>query len=332
MLVIDVDDNSSDNADVLSALRTLDLNLLVVFDALMQERNVTRAGERLGLSQSATSGALARLRALFDDPLFQRTNTGIEPTPRAMQAVLPIRSALSKLKLTLDQPTFHAEDSTRTFRVAMSDHVSISLLAQWLAELKTIAPRTTLNVVSTSRHNAAEVLSGDVELAIGLFRNAPPSIEQKHLWATGFGYLVRNEHPMAAKRMTVDRYTKLNHLLVSPGGRRIGAVDKMLSSVGRTRSVDIVVPDWTVAGTIVTQTDYVLSGPDLVIDTLASIFNLKARPLPKSIQPRHEIDAIWHRSLDRDPGHIFLRDSLWKTAAQVRKKRRPAGEPTKRRG
>lgn len=305
-------------ADVLTALRGVDLNVLVVFDALMQEGSVTRAGKRLGLSQSATSGALARLRSTFGDQLFVRTAHGVEPTPRAEQLIGPVREGLNCMRVALEAPAFDPATTNRQFRVALSDYASIRLLGPLLDNLSRRAPNTTLHVVSASGHDASEILDADIELAIGLYRNSGPSIRQQRLWTSPYKCAVRKEHPVAERPMTLDRYVSLGHVLVSPAGKRIGAVDRYLADIDRTRSVDVVVPDWTIGAMLVANTDYVLSGPSGVIDVLASLLDLVAKPVPRSVRAKADVDAVWHRRHDDDPGHVFLREVLDETARAVR--------------
>lgn len=299
-------------------IQSIDLNLLVAFDAFMTERNVTRAGQRLGLSQSAASGALARLRILFDDPLFVRARGGVVPTRKAEELAGAVRDGLAHLQNALDsRTTFLAESAERIFRVAMSDSASLVLLPELLEYIGTEAPACTLRVTRMATHDAGPVLDGEAELAVGVIKTHRPGLEYKTVLEEDMVSMVRRGHPLCQSRLTAKRFAKAQHLLVSALGKRRGRMDGLLERLGVSRDVQLVVPDWTVAALILAKSDYLLTGPASIATALARSHDLAILRLPASLRRTSPIACGWHTRLQQAADHRWLRDAVAHVATEV---------------
>lgn len=292
-------------------LRSVDLNLLVAFDALMTERNVTRAGARIGLTQSAMSGALARLRDVFDDRLFERAPGGVAPTTCAEELIEPVRRGLAELQGALRTPrSFDAQTAQRDFRVAMDDFAALVLLPSALESVRATAPGVRLQLTRLSTHDAREAFADGAELALGLFKDVSPRFHRSTLFEEPYVVMMRAQHPLARGRLTLRRFANAEHLLVSPKGKRTGALDAPLARAGLQRTVAMVVPDWTIAALVIQSTDLILSGPVRIGSILSRVHGLKTRPLPSSAQRPSRIELVWPSRLHSDAGHRWLR-GLW---------------------
>lgn len=292
-------------------LAGIDLNLLVVFDALMQERHVTRAGEKLGLSQPATSNALARLRLLFEDELLVKTSEGMQPTPRAIALAAAIRLMLLQLQaaLTAAAPFVPAE-SDRTFSLGMSDYTAFALLPALVAHLATVAPGVQIRVLSTERHTVAQLLDADeIDLAIGFLPQTASWHRSEVLFHESFVALLRQGHPTIGDRLTLDKYLAADHLLVSLSGDMTGRVDTWLAQQHQQRRVAITVPHFLVAPFILAQTDLIATLAERVAQTYAELLGLKVMPLPFELTG-FAIRQVWHSKNQTDPASTWLRQTL----------------------
>ncbi|MGF1510317.1 MAG: LysR family transcriptional regulator [Myxococcota bacterium] len=300
-------------------LRQVDLNLLVSLQALLEERSVTRAGARLGITQSATSHALKRLREVFEDPLLVRGRGELLLTPRAEVLAGTLRSVLRSVERTLNEPGgFDPSNSRRSFRLAAPDLFDTLVLPDLLARIAGPAPFVSLDITPfdrslSTRLERAELdlavqttLLGDEESALG--PRMEPDLIQRRLFVDRFSCFVRPRHPILRRRapLTVEAFAKLDHVLVSPTGRGPGVVDDVLEQRGLRRRVRVRVPQFATALAVVTQSDLVLTAPSALTILKASLRELK---LPFSL-PRHVLHMAWHPRDDSDLGHRWLRRQL----------------------
>jgi DNA-binding transcriptional LysR family regulator len=288
-------------------LHSLDLNLLVALDALIAERGVTRAAERLGLSQPAVSHALARLRKTLGDPLLVRSPRGMDLTPRAQGIAAPLARALVDLAAAVRPPApFDPAASTRRFRIATDDYPERLVLPKLLARLWREGPGVEVEVMTTgprSGHDLADGLADAVIAPAGVIGSLPGAYTQ-HLFDERFVCLSRVRHPTIGRRLTLDTYIALPHLLVSPGGRPGSIVDKALSKLGRRRRVAVVVPHFLAALPIVRQSDVVVTiGRRLA---LASREGLRIHAPPLEL-PGFGVSLFWHEREHGDPAHAWFR-------------------------
>ena len=226
-----------------------DLNLLKAFDALYAERHVTHAGQRIGLSQSAMSGALTRLRDLFKDELFVRSPAGMQPTPRADDLAGPVSVALRLVREVLQADTFNPAAADHTVTVAMTDYAAFVLLPPLLARLAVEAPRLDVRVRGIfGRAEALDLLDkGEANLAIGFPIEASARILVHPLFHEGFACIARRGHPAFAEGAGLETFAAASHLLVSPEGDRIGLVDLELAALGLKRRIVLSLPQFLVA-------------------------------------------------------------------------------------
>lgn len=286
--------------------RRADLNLLTVFAALMRERSVTRAGQKLFLSQSATSAALARLRDLFRDELFVRVGRAIEPTARAQELWERLDPALQAITsaLTGSIPFDPAADS-REFRVGMADSVAVALLPTLLRLLRTEAPGCALNIRHADFTEAPRMLAdGDVSTAIGyLGKDLPATTRVRTLRRTGWRVLRGDDAPGA---LTLDGYATRPHVLVTPSGDLNGIADRVLAEQGRRRRIVLGVPDFAILPTVLKGTDMIATVSDFVAEALAARVGLRIEEPPLDF-PASQIQLAWRAAVDTDLAERWLR-------------------------
>jgi DNA-binding transcriptional LysR family regulator len=291
-------------------IRTIDLNLLVALDALLAERNVTRAAVRLNLSQSAMSAALARLRALFGDPLLLRTSGGMLATSKGQELVAPVRLVLAEIGRIVQRPErFDPASTDRVFTIAASDYVEYAVLPRLVDFLEARAPRARLAVRpmdfgAVGRH----LESGDVDLGILGAAFAPPSVRSRPLFVERFVCVARKGHPGVGERLTLDDYCTLDHVLVSPSGGAFSApADDALAALGRRRHVRLSVPHFLLVPEILTRSDMIAMLPERLARGYGDRF--RVFELPFELAP-FSVVAIWHERTHRDPALAWLRQSL----------------------
>jgi DNA-binding transcriptional LysR family regulator len=294
-----------------------DLNLLVAFNALMNERNVTRAATQVGVSQPAMSAALARLRKLFADPLFLRSAEGLLPTLRARDLAEPISQALGQIESTLAmKPEFVPSNGTLTVKLGMSDYPAFVVLPGLLKALAQDAPGVSLNIFAfNDRDHAVDLLdAGVIDAAIGV----PPThadgrISKRPLLRDEFVTIVASDHPAARRGMSMKTYLELDHILVSPEGEQFGIVDQALAQTGKKRKLELTLPQMFAVPAIVARTRMTATvlkrvalssaGPQLVLFS------------PPVSLPSVEFDLIWHRRSDSHPAQTWFREFVVQQAA-----------------
>ena len=292
-------------------LRTIDLNLLVIFEALIAERNVSGAARRLGLSQSAVSHALRRLRTTFRDELFVRTPGGMEPTARAMEAAEGVRVALEQIERTIGQPAaFDRATAVRTFNLRISEYVSSYLLQRLCPLLRQQAPGVQLNAAHfTGSPRDDEIVGDEIHVRLG---ESHPALSQKidrlRVLEEKFVVLINNANPASGRRLTLARYASLPHVKVA-GTVGTNVIDEALHARGLKRNVVFNVPSWRDARRIVGSTDLIGAIPARWAADPDSPQPCSELPLPLK-DVRFAIDLMWHTRYGRDPGHIWLRSVI----------------------
>jgi DNA-binding transcriptional LysR family regulator len=289
-------------------LAALDLNLMVVLQAVLAERNVTRAARRVGLSQSAASHALARLRQLLGDPLLVRSGRRLDLTPRALALLPPLERGLAELASAVSgEPPFDARSARRSFTVAMADYGQAVLLAPVLRRLRRQAPGFDLSVVAFP--NTLELMdAGTVDLALLARLPLPSGFASRSLFNDGFVCMVRRGHrAVTGARLSLRQYLALDHLVVSPAGSPGSMVDDELDRRGLTRRIAVRVSSFLAAPVVVTQSDLIGTGPERLLRPLAARFPIRLLRPPLRL-PRFELDLVWHTRRDHDPAHRLLRD------------------------
>lgn len=295
-------------------LTGIDLNLLTSLDVLLEEKNVTRAARRLGVSQPAVSHNLRRLRELLGDPLLVRTPRGMQATPRAIELRPAVRVALEAAESVLQAaPRFDPARAERSFVLAMADQASFQLLPPLVARIAAAAPGITLLLRPPPSDLSAALAEGEAELAIGVFGDSPAGIRSEPLWTEAFACVVRRHGPGTRGPFDLARYLARPHLLVAPRGRPGSIVDDLLARDDLRRRIAVVVPHFLVAPAIVAASDLVWTAPAGLAHALAASYALAVRPPPLAI-PSFTITMRWHLRLDRDPGLAWLRTMLREVA------------------
>ncbi|MDQ7745223.1 LysR family transcriptional regulator [Hydrogenophaga pseudoflava] len=292
-------------------LTEIDLNLLVVFDRLVQDGRVSRVAESLGLSQPAVSNALRRLRDLLDDELFLRTPTGMAPTPYALQLAEPVAQALRGLQGALNvRASFDPATSERCFTLAMTDVGEIYFLPVLMDALAREAPGVTLRCVPVADAALREdMAAGRVDLALGSLPQLQAGFFQQALFRQRYVALMRAGHPLAtasAAPLNATQYRQAAHVRVVSAGTGHGQVDEALQRLGVARQVQLTVPHYVALGQVLGSTDLVATVPERLAERLAGPHALVARPLTLRL-PASTIAQLWHAHLHRDPGHQWLR-------------------------
>jgi DNA-binding transcriptional LysR family regulator len=292
-------------------LRRLDLNLLVVFDALMTDRNVTRAAERVGLSQPAMSNALSRLRAFFKDDLFVRSPEGMRPTPRAIEIAPNIHAALGAIDASLDPVRFTPAEARRVFRLDTNDYVVTTYFPKLLSILAKEAPGIDIRIFPQTGHTFERLDAQEIDFGISAYGELPDRFAREDLDEDVYVVIMRKTHPLAEQILTLNRYVAATHLLVSPRGDPRGFVDSALAERGLTRRIVLTVNQFSAAAPVVAMTDLMVTIPKRIADAFGPAFGLIQKPSPIP-GPRafSAISMIWHRRLGEHPAHTWFRHAL----------------------
>ncbi|GGD53395.1 LysR family transcriptional regulator [Caballeronia grimmiae] len=288
----------------------LDLNLIPFLVAIAETRNVSRAAERLGVSQPRVSTALGRLREYFNDPLFVRTSRGMEPTPRALALVPAARDALGCIERgLLDTQHFDPSSSTDTFSIALSDVGEIVFLPRLLQAFAKDAPRANLRSVSVSHGDVERGLeAGEIDLAVGYFPDLRGNnFFQQRLFSHRFICLMRRDHPYANEPLTLERFVECGHAVVRAEGRSQEVLENYLDKERVRRRAVLETPHFMSLPFILSRTDLIATVPHAIgfayVAEHASI-TLAEPPLPL---PRFDLRQHWHRKFHNDPRTTWLR-------------------------
>lgn len=310
---------------------TLDLNLLRVFDAVMTEQNLTRAANRLAMTQPAVSNAVKRLRDALGDELLIRTAHGVKPTARAESLWPAVRRALADLEEAVAPRSFELAKANATFRMAMADATAGLLLPPLVRLIESDAPGIDIRMVPlTTREPRPMLLRGDIDLAIGFFPGVVAQLQgstetpvrHERLYAGHYVCVMRKNHPLADKELTLDRYCDADHLLVSFSGRARGLVDDALVSLNRERRILLTVNQFFTAGKVVAASDLLMVIPYHLIDATGMSEQLIQKKLPFTL-PEVHIDMLWHERDARSPGHRWLREQLRNSSALANRSLEP---------
>ncbi|MEI7785541.1 MAG: LysR family transcriptional regulator [Betaproteobacteria bacterium] len=302
--------------------RTLDLNLLRVFDEVMAERSLTRAARNLNLTQPAVSNALRRLRETLGDELVQRSGQGMAPTPRARSIWPAVRQALEQLELSLVPNEFVPAQAKTTFVLAMADATAAELMPGLVEILETEAPGVTLRVVPLTTRDPRHLLDEQVcDLAVGFFPSVladmtahsqgdePLPFAHERLYDGQYVCVVRQGHPLADQPLTLDSYCEARHMLVSFSGRAYGFIDEALAALGRRRQVVLTVNQFFTAGRVVAHSNLLTVLPRHFVRVTGIADALVLKPLPFEVPAVH-VDALWHRRNQLRGSHQWLRQAV----------------------
>jgi len=288
-------------------LRRLDLGLLLVFESLLDTGNLTRASERLGLTPSAVSHALARLRDIFGDPLFLRKAQGVEPTPRALALRQPLKGALSSLRgAFIDLHVFRPEAIDRLFQIVALDATIASLAPQLLSILAREAPGARIAFRSLGREDAKRaVMGGQADLALGVFGAPNAGLLLVPIGGDSFTVVARIGHPGIGEALSLDEWIATDHIVVSAAGDLVGAVDEALAAIGLSRRVTAAMPQFLATLAMVAVTDATATVPLSLANAFADRFGLQLYPPPISL-PSFQLTMLRKRGEAPDPALDWL--------------------------
>jgi DNA-binding transcriptional LysR family regulator len=291
-------------------LRSVDLNLLVFFDALMAERHVTRAAARVAVSQSAMSNALARLRHVFKDDLFVRTPRGMEPTPRAVELGEAVHAILQQTARLMSSDAFFDPAATeRSFTIRMSDLIGAVLLPPLMQRLQAGAPGIRLEMLHLPPERTVEALESDqLDLAVSMHLRHTASIRSAKLLPDRMVCLLRAGHPLAAGKLTLAKFLSARHLRVAMSPTDIRFVDDVLAAQGLRREVALTVPHWLLVPGVLAAGDLLAVMSESAARRIVQP-GLVVRPLPFDTAA-FTWAMYWHRRYERSNAHAWLREQV----------------------
>jgi DNA-binding transcriptional LysR family regulator len=310
--------------------RTLDLNLLRVFDEVMTERSLTRAAQNLSMTQPAVSNAMKRLRDALGDELVSRAGYGVEPTPHALTLWPIVRDALATLRASISPERFEARTSKHSFTVAMADATATLLMPHFMREVQATGSNITFRSYPLTTRDPRKLLeAGAFDLAVGYFPAAiaaiaadeshrmqteiPNHFNHTHLYSGEYVCVMRRGHPLAKKgkktTLSLDTYCAAKHLLVSFSGRPFGMIDEALAAINRKRVIALTVNQFYTAGKVVSNTDLLTVLPRHFLASTGITDEIEAIALPFEVAPVH-VDMVWHTRNQNDSAQKWLREAL----------------------
>jgi DNA-binding transcriptional LysR family regulator len=296
-----------------------DLNLLPIFVALMEERSVTRAAERVGMTQPALSNALARLRVMLQDQLFVRERYGIQPTPIALELAPMIAEALAQLDdAVLGQQGFDPTRADRLFTIAPNGYVEFVLLPAIVARLQKVAPGIKLRLTPYGNDLIETgVVSGTTALVLGRIVDPPDNLVVQHLMDEGLACAVRADHPEVGDTLTRAQFETMKHVNIVPPGRMRAGLFQALAQQELKRDVAISVTNFFAVAEMVAVTDYCATLPALICQRLRQDPRLKILPAPVDLGS-FPVEMAWHVRYRHDPAHRWLRTLIGEVVGELK--------------
>ena len=306
----------------MTELHNFDLNLLVAFDLLMEEKNVSRAAERLFVTQSAMSHTLQRLRQQLDDPLLVKTPGGMKPTERALSLVDPVKALLRDIKRLIRAPEeFVPAQSRRRFVIAATDYMDLLVLPPLIERIALGASGIDIHVKRTELpFPEADLEHNDLDVVLGFdaILQPPAYLSRTKLFEDRMACVVGMQHMIGKSgRLTLEEYVSRKHMLISRTGPRVGLIDEWLAERGLARRIALIVPHFLSAPFIVAKTDMILSLPERIAIDFIGLAPLKIVSIPIEL-PAYDLVMVWHPLHDLDPAHRWLRDQIVEVSRNLR--------------
>lgn len=295
-----------------------DLNLLPVLLVMMEERNVTRAAERLGITQPALSNALNRLRETLNDPLFIRERYGMRPTPKAEQLAQVVGAALSSIdKVILGQQDFDPLHATRLFTLAPNSYVEFIMMPAIVSRLRSCAPGIRLRLTPFGNDvTETGVISGNTDMVLGRIVEPPDNLVVQHLMNEGLACVIRADHPLVGENLSAEQYEQLKHVNVLPPGRMRAGLYQALEQRGLRRQVAVSVTHFLAVPEMIAVTDYCATLPRLICQHLSRDQRLRIIPAPVDLGT-FPVEMGWHARYRDDPAHRWFRTLITETAQSL---------------
>ena len=300
-------------------LASVDLNLLVAFEALLEERSVTGAARRLNLGQPAMSAALGRLRSLFEDKLFIRMGKEMRPTSKAMEIAPGIVTALGQIRQTIEvSRTFDPASAKQSFAISSSDYISFVVVPAMLEFCSRTAPCLDFRMIEFEKDRVGALLEqGEINMALGVFPNIPRRTLHMPLFEERFVGIARKGHPALFNGlMSVEAFAALPHALMTTRRDTTGQIDKMLANYNLERRIALTIPHMLVLPFVISSSDLVSSVPYRMALRFAGIANLEVFELPIESDP-WTVSMIWNTLVDKDYGNSWLRDTIKTICHQI---------------
>lgn len=296
--------------DPIAFFRGVDPSSLLALHALLEERHVTRAAARLGITQSSMSHRLRALREVMGDPLFVRSGATLVATPRAESMAAPLAAALASLASAVAPPAaFDPRRTTATITVALPDLLSLAL-PPWMASLGQDAPGVTLRAVAISAQLDAQLASAEASMALAPIRFAAPSIRSRVLGELRFAVCARKGHPALRGALTLERWLAHRHVVIRVGNDRSNVISDALASRGLARTIGLEAPSFVTGLLAAAESDLLMNAPMPLARSLCAKLGLVVRELPLPIEPQR-FALLWHERLDRDPAQRWLRGRVF---------------------
>ena len=302
--------------------RTLDLNLLRIFDTLMTEGSLTRAAEVMSITQPAASHALKRLNEWVGEPLFKRNASGMTPTARAQTLWPHVRTALAQLEQALAPTRFDARHDRMQFHLSMTDAAAVIIAPALVATLEAEQTLVDIRLAPLTTPDPRQILQdGDADMAVGQFPGLLGLLDDGDrallahlpLHQSGYVCVMRQGHPLAEGDLTLDRYCEANHLIISQGGHGRGVADDVLAALGRTRRVMLSANNYQTAGRVLVASDLLNVMPMSLLGAAGQRDRLVTRPLPFVLPPL-AVEMVWLARREAEPAHRWLRETVARCA------------------
>ena len=291
-------------------MKDIDLNLLTIFDAIMNEQSISRAATRLAMTQPAVSNALSRMRLTYNDPLFIKAGRGVKPTPKAEHLWQEVHAPLQALRCALRPPSFDPAQARRKFRLGTTDLMTMLLWPGLRRLIETEAPGIDIFAVPHVKPVTEKLLAdGGADLIFGVFEKLGNEFRSQPLYPSDLTCAMRKSHPLAGKPLTLQRFAAADHLLVSLSGDPNGMVDKLLAQQGLERRVAMTVNQFLSVPLLLAQSNLICVVPRIAITRCPLNDELHLTEPPVKIPPFY-VSMAWHARTDRDAGHIWLRDNV----------------------
>jgi DNA-binding transcriptional LysR family regulator len=296
-------------------MKDVDLNLLTVFDAIMSEQSISRAATRLAMTQPAVSNSLSRMRVTYNDPLFMKAGRGVKATPKAEQLWQEVRLPLQVLRNAVRPPTFQPAEARRRFRLGTTDLMTMVLWPGLRQLIEKEAPGIDILAVPyTSQHTERLLSNGEADFVFGVFENLSSEYRSKPLYANDYVCAMRKSHPLANGTLTMKRFLSADHLLISLSGDPLDMVDELLAQQGLKRRVAMTVNQFLSVPMLLAESDLICLAPRIAVIGCPMTEGLHLTKPPLELASS-VVSMAWHARADRDPGHIWLRQSITRVCA-----------------
>ena len=292
-------------------IKNFDLNLLIVFKTLFEEKNVTKASKKIGITQPAMSNALNRLRYLVKDELFIRGPRGMRPTPRANELSLPIQTALNSIEISLSAINFNPKTTKKLYRISMSDDVAPVILPSLVDFIDKNSPASSLCILSEQGNQALKLLdNNEIDFAIGRFESIATRFGYSDLFTENYVCILRKSHPLAnEEKLSIDQYLKAKHLRVAPMDAPPHPIDRALSQLDLEREIFVRIELITLAPEILKSSNLILTLPSETAERMAKNYNFKIIELPLDLEKR-KTRMVWHKELVNHPTFDWIKTQI----------------------